>query len=233
MKRRELLGAAGALAATAALERHTEAAAAAAGNGLEVEVVRLHLRHTWTTTMSSSEYRDTIELRLTREGTTGIGAGAPIVRYHESADSGRQALESLRPLASAGDPWLAETFLGDAFRQLQGQYAARAALDIALHDWTGKRLGIPLYRLFGLDPAEAPLTTFSIGIDTPEVTRQKVREAAAFPVLKIKVGLESDEATIDAVRSVTGKPLRVDANEGWKDKETAICRLEWLARRGV
>jgi len=232
MKRRELLGAAGALAA-AALERHAEATAAGAGDDLEISVVRLHLRHTWTTTMSSSEYRDTIELRLTREGTTGIGAGAPIVRYHESADSGRQALESLRPLASAGDPWLAETFLGDAFRQLQGQYAARAALDIALHDWTGKRLGIPLYRLFGLDPAEAPLTTFSIGIDTPEVTRQKVREAAAFPVLKIKVGLESDEATIDAVRSVTGKPLRVDANEGWKDKETAICRLEWLARRGV
>jgi L-alanine-DL-glutamate epimerase-like enolase superfamily enzyme len=232
MHRRELLGAAAALAA-AALERHAEAAAAAASDGLEVEVVRLHLRHAWTTTMSSSEYRDTLELRLTRDGTTGIGAGAPIVRYHESADSGRQALESVRSLATSGDPWRAETFLGDAFRQLRGQYAARAALDLALHDWTGKRLGVPLYRLLGLDPDETPLTTFSIGIDTPEVTRQKVREAAEFPVLKIKVGLDSDEATIDAVRSVTGKPLRVDANEGWKDKETAVRRLEWLARRGV
>jgi len=232
MKRRDLLGAAGALAATAALERHAEAAAGAV-DGLEVEVVRLRLRHTWTTTMSSSEHRDTIELRLTRGGTTGIGAGAPIVRYHENASSGSQALEGLRAFAATSDPWRVETFLGDAFRRLEGQYAARAALDIALHDWVGKSLGIPVYRLLGLDPAEAPLTTFSIGIDTPEVTRQKVREAAEFPVLKIKVGLESDEATIDAVRSVTGKPLRVDANEGWKDKETAIRRLEWLARRGV
>ena len=229
MKRRDWIGAAGTLAAAAALERHAEAAM----DGLEISVVRLKLRHTWTTTMSSSEYRDTIELRLTRAGATGIGAGAPIVRYHESASSGSQALEGLRAFAATSDPWRIESFLGDAFRRLEGQYAARAALDIALHDWVAQKLGIPVYRLFGLDPAEAPLTTFSIGIDTPELTRQKVREAAEFPVLKVKVGLDSDEATIDAVRSVTGKPLRVDANEGWKDKETAIRRLEWLARRGV
>jgi L-alanine-DL-glutamate epimerase-like enolase superfamily enzyme len=237
MNRRQLIGAAGALAAAAALERAeaaTRAApAAAVTDGLEVEVVRLHLRHTWTTTMSSSEYRDTIELRFAHEGVTGIGAGAPIVRYQENAKDAAAALTALAPYARSADPWRLESFLGDAFRQLEGQYAARAALDIALHDWTGKRLGIPVYRLLGLDPAEAPLTTFSIGIDTPEVTRQKVREAADYPVLKIKVGLDSDEATIDAVRSVTGKPLRVDANEGWKDKETAIQRLEWLATRGV
>jgi len=233
MKRRELIGrAAGVLGAAAALRR-AEALADPAADGLEVDVVRLHLKHTWTTTMSSSEYRDTIELRFTREGATGVGAGAPIVRYQENAADGKRALDGTAPLVRAADPWWLEGLLGDAFRKLEGQYAARAALDIALHDWTGKRLGIPVYRLLGLDPAEAPLTTFSIGIDTPEVTRQKVREAAEFPVLKIKVGLDSDEATIDAVRSVTGKPLRVDANEGWKDKETAIRRLEWLAGKGV
>ena len=233
MKRRELIGrAAGVLGAAAALRR-AEALADPAADGLEVDVVRLHLKHTWTTTMSSSEYRDTIELRFTREGATGVGAGAPIVRYQENAADGKRALDGAAPLVRAADPWWLEGLLGDAFRKLEGQYAARAALDIALHDWTGKRLGIPVYRLLGLDPAEAPLTTFSIGIDKPEVTRQKVREAAEFPVLKIKVGLDSDEATIDAVRSVTGKPLRVDANEGWKDKETAIRRLEWLAGKGV
>jgi L-alanine-DL-glutamate epimerase-like enolase superfamily enzyme len=224
--------ASGALSAAAALGRGA-AAQEPTADAFSASVLRLHLRHTWTTTMSSSEHRDTIELRFTRDGTTGVGAGAPIVRYHESAESGLQALEGVRALALAGDPWRAETFLGDAFRRLEGQYAARAALDIALHDWLGKRLGIPLYRLLGLDPGEAPLTTFSIGIDTPDLTRQKVREAADYPVLKVKVGLDSDEATIDAVRSVTGKPLRVDANEGWKDKETAIRKIEWLARRGV
>jgi L-alanine-DL-glutamate epimerase-like enolase superfamily enzyme len=202
-------------------------------DGLETEIVRLRLRHTWTTTMSSSEYRDTLHVRLTRDGVTGIGEGAPIVRYHEDAADAQKALEAARPVILAGDPWRLETLLGEAFRQLEGQYAARAALDIALHDWVGKKLGIPVYRLLGLDPAAAPLTTFSIGIDAPETTRQKVREAEEFPVLKVKVGLGTDEATIEAVRSVTGKPLRVDANEGWKDKETALRKIDWLAAKGV
>jgi L-alanine-DL-glutamate epimerase-like enolase superfamily enzyme len=183
--------------------------------------------------MSSSEHRDTLHVRLTRDGVTGLGEGAPIVRYHEDALGGQRALEAARPVVLAADPWRVETLLGQAFRLLEGQHAARAALDIALHDWAGRKLGVPVYRLLGLDPANAPITTFSIGIDTPEVTRQKVREADAFPVLKVKVGLETDEPTIEAVRSVTGKPLRVDANEGWKDKETAIRKIEWLASRGV
>ncbi|MGD1102183.1 MAG: dipeptide epimerase, partial [Terriglobia bacterium] len=119
------------------------------------------------------------------------------------------------------------------FHRVPGQYAAKAALDIALMDWVGQKLGVPLYRYFGLDPHDAPITTFSIGIDTPEITRQKVREAEPFPVLKIKVGLDTDEATIAAVRSVTNKPLRVDANEGWKDKEEAVRKINWLAGQGV
>jgi len=87
--------------------------------------------------------------------------------------------------------------------------------------------------MLGLDPADTPITTFSIGIDTPETTRQKVQEADPFPVLKIKVGLNTDEATIAAVRSVTKKPLRVDANEGWKDKEEAVRKINWLETQGV
>jgi len=233
MSRRQLIEAAAALVASQALGRLAEAAPAATAGHLEVEQVRLRLRHTWTTTMSSSEHRDTIELRLARDGTTGVGAGSPIVRYHESAASAQQALEGARAPIEAGDPWRVDGYLEDAFRRLEDQHAARAALDIAVHDWIGQRLGIPVYRLLGLDPDQAPITSFSIGIDTPEITRQKVREAAEFPVLKVKVGLDSDEATIAAVRSVTGKPLRVDANEGWPDKETAIRKLEWLARQGV
>ena len=100
-------------------------------------------------------------------------------------------------------------------------------------DWVGQKLGIPLYRYFGLDPKDAPLTTFSIGIDTPEITKQKTREAADYPVLKVKVGLATDEPTIEAVRSVTKKPLRVDANEGWKDKEEAVRKINWLEKKGV
>jgi len=100
-------------------------------------------------------------------------------------------------------------------------------------DWVGQKLGIPLYTYFGLDPKDAPPTTFSIGIDTPEITKQKTREAADFPILKVKVGLATDEPTIEAVRSVTKKPLRVDANEGWKDKEEAVRKINWLEKMGV
>jgi L-alanine-DL-glutamate epimerase-like enolase superfamily enzyme len=136
-------------------------------------------------------------------------------------------------LVTAADPWHFEKLMAQIFQRVPGQYAAKAALDIALMDWVGQKLGAPLYRYFGLDPNDSPITTFSIGIDTPEITRQKVREAAPFPVLKIKVGLDTDEATIAAVRSVTDKPLRVDANEGWKDKEEAVRKINWLAGQGV
>jgi L-alanine-DL-glutamate epimerase-like enolase superfamily enzyme len=231
MRRREWLALTGALAGATALR---PIAARAKGDAeLVVETLRLNLRHTWTTTMSSSEYRNTVLVRYRRDGVEGLGEGAPIVRYGEDAAGAIQALQGVRGLLQRADPWALETSLGEAFAALEGQYAARAALDVALHDWTGKQLGVPLYRLFGLDPAQAPLTTFSIGIDTPEMTQQKVREAGEFPVLKVKVGLDTDEATIDAVRAVTARPLRVDANEGWKDKETAVRKIEWLVSRGV
>ncbi len=200
---------------------------------LELRIVRLKLRHTWTTTMASSDFRDTLHVHYSRRGITGVGEGAPISRYGESAASGRQALEPWLDKLRAGDPWQFEILLGEIFSAIPGAFAAKAAVDIALMDWITQRLGVPLYRYYGLDPATAPVTTFSIGIDTPEITKRKVREAAAYPILKIKVGLDSDEATIRAVREVTGKPLRVDANEGWSDKEQAIRKIEWLAGQGV
>jgi L-alanine-DL-glutamate epimerase-like enolase superfamily enzyme len=206
---------------------------AGAPAAIESQVVRFKLRHTWTTVMSSSEYRDNLYVTFRSAETTGRGEGAPIVRYREDAASARRAVESVRDLLSAADPWRFSRLMLEVFRRTEGQNAARAAIDIALMDWVGQKLGIPLYRYFGLDPKDAPVTTFSIGIDTPEITRQKTREAAAYPVLKIKVGLATDEPTIEAVRGVTQKPLRVDANEGWKDKEEAVRKINWLERQGV
>ncbi len=200
---------------------------------LETEIVRLRLRHTWTTVMSSSNFRDNLHLSFTAQGVTGRGEGAPIVRYHEDARSAQKAVESVRGLVTGADPWHFSKILAEVFRKVEGQYAAKAAIDLALMDWVGQKLGVPLYRYFGLDPRDTPVTSFSIGIDNPETTRQKVKEAADFPVLKIKVGLATDEATIEAVRSVTKKPLRVDANEGWKNKEEAVRKINWLESQGV
>jgi L-alanine-DL-glutamate epimerase-like enolase superfamily enzyme len=235
MNRRDWMKAAGAVAAGAAFPVQLRGAADASpdtGGVLETEIVRITLRHTWTTTMSSSDYRDVIYTRYTRDGVTGLGEGAPIVRYQESAKSAEAMLHGVRPLVAAADPWAYDKLLAQVARQVKGEHAGRAALDIALFDWIGKRLGIPVFRLFGLDPADAPLTTMSIGVDTPEMTKRKVEEAADFPVLKIKMGIGKDEDTLKAIRAVTTKPLRVDANEGWKTKEEALEKLQWLEQDG-
>jgi L-alanine-DL-glutamate epimerase-like enolase superfamily enzyme len=203
------------------------------GTNLTTKIVRLNLQHTWTTTMSSSQYRDTLHVAYAREGITGHGEGAPIVRYHEDAEGARKAVEQMRTLLLSSDPMQFAKIMFLVFKQVPGEWAGKAAIDIALMDWVGQKLGIPLYSYFGLDAGDAPLTTFSIGIDTPEITRQKTREAADYPVLKVKVGLATDEATIEAVRSVTDKPLRVDANEGWKSKEEAVGKINWLEKHGV
>ncbi|HEX9111805.1 MAG TPA: dipeptide epimerase [Terriglobales bacterium] len=236
MNRREWLKNAGAAGLVASLPVGPDMFAgntAQSTGSVSAEIKRLNLKHTWTTTMSASTYRDTVHVRYARGGITGYGEGAPIVRYNESAETAKKTVDSLAAFLAAADPMQFDKVMAEVFRRVPGEWAAKAAIDIALMDWVGKKLGVPLYRYFGLDPADAPVTTFSIGIDTPAVTRQKVREAEAFPVLKIKVGLDTDEQTIAAVRSVTDKPLRVDANEGWKDKEEAVRKIEWLAKQKV
>jgi len=202
-------------------------------NAIETEIVRLNLRHTWTTTMSSSEFRETLHLRFRSQGTTGHGEGAPIVRYKESARTAQKAVQSVAEYLKTADPWRFSKVLGEVFRRIDSEWAAKAAIDIALMDWVGQKLGVPLYRYFGLDPRDAPVTTFSIGMDTPEVVRRKILEAEQFPVLKVKVGLDSDEEMLASVRAATRKPLRVDANEGWKSREEAVRKINWLESQGV
>ncbi len=239
MNRREWMKATAAAGAAAAFGGGLEANAlgkVAQKSGetkFETQIRRLKTRHTWTTTMSSSDYRDTLFVNLSRDGVTGVGEGAPIVRYHEDAQGGQKALEAVHQLLTEANPWQYAKVMDELNHRIQGQFAAKAAVDIALLDWVGQKLNIPLYKFFGLDAKDAPITTFSIGIDTPEITKQKVREAEQYPVLKIKVGLSTDEPTIEAVRSVTKKPLRVDANEGWKDKEEAVRKINWLESQGV
>lgn len=234
MNRRDCLKIAG---AAAVFPLATSAARPQSAQGpctVAVGLKRLMLRHTWTTTMSSSDYRDTVQVAYERDGVTGHGEGAPIIRYQEFPESAMKAIQAIANDITADDPWKYQKSLAEIRRKLgEGQHAAMAAVDIAIFDWLGKKLDVPLYRFLGLDPADAPITDFSIGIDTPEITREKTREAADFPVLKVKVGLKTDEATIEAVRSVTKKPIRVDANEGWTDKEKAIREINWLESQGV
>jgi len=183
--------------------------------------------------MSSSDFRETILTRLTRDGVTGVGEGAPIVRFHESPEEGCRAIDGLRSWLETVDPWRFGKVMEEVGHRVSGHFAARASLDIALFDWVGKKSDLPIFRLLGLDPEDTPITSFSIGIDEPGPTRQKVLEAEPFPVLKIKMGLASDEMTMAAVRDVSQKRIRVDANEGWKDRETALRKIRWLETQGV
>ena len=194
---------------------------------------RLMLTHTWTIARNSSDYKDNVFVRIERDGVVGWGEAAPNVRYGQSAEATIEVLEKARSLVEAGD-WLQYVDLRLRWeRELAGDSCAHAALDMAILDWVGGKLRTPLYRMLGLDPAKAPVTTFSIGIDAPQVIREKVEEARDFPVLKIKVGRDNDAEILAAVRDATDKPLRVDANEGWKDKEQALDKIQWLAGLGV
>jgi L-alanine-DL-glutamate epimerase-like enolase superfamily enzyme len=234
MNRRDCLKIAGAAAVLPFAPMAVRGQSAPEPCTVDVGLKRLMLRHTWTTTMSSSEYRDTVQVAYQRDGVVGHGEGAPIVRYQEIPASAMKAVEAIANDITAGDPWKYQKYLAGIRKALgDRQHAAMAAVDIAIFDWIGKKLDIPLYKFLGLDAADAPITDFSIGIDTPEITRQKTLEAKDFPVLKVKVGLQTDEATIEAVRSVTKKPIRVDANEGWTDKEEAIRKINWLETQGV
>jgi len=115
-----------------------------------------------------------------------------------------------------------------------GNHAAKAAVDIALHDWLGKKMGKAWHELWHLDPTKTPVTSFTIGIEkVKEVVRQKVREAEPYKILKVKLGGDNDREIIETIRELTNKPIRVDVNQGWKDKSHALKMIEWLATMNV
>jgi len=200
---------------------------------IEVKTRRLNLAHTWTISRNSSDYKDNVFVKIEKDGITGIGEAAPNVRYGEDADLTTQKINDIIPQLSKMNFYHYQEIKNFLDVSITGQSCAKAAVDLAVMDWIGNAFGQPLYKLWGLNPGQAPRTSFSIGIDTVEVIKQKVREAEKYPLLKIKVGRANDEEIIDAVRSVTDKPIRVDANEGWKTKEEALEKINWLATRNV
>jgi L-Ala-D/L-Glu epimerase len=132
------------------------------------------------------------------------------------------------------NPFQLETILAEIDAIEPGNTAAKASVDIALHDLIGKMMGQPLYNMWGFDKSKTPYTSFTIGIDTPEMVRQKVKEVVNdFGVLKVKLGRENDKEMIETIRSITDKPLTADANQGWKDKQYALDMTHWLKEKGV
>jgi L-alanine-DL-glutamate epimerase-like enolase superfamily enzyme len=188
----------------------------------------LRLRHIFRIARGGSATRTNVVVEAEHEGLVGLGEAAPILRYGQNAETAGRALEEMA--GKLGDP--RAYAVAAARAAVSGQAAAEAALDMALHDLAAQRLGVPLYEMLGLDPAATPQTSFTIGLDTPDVVVRKVREASDYPILKVKMGSDDDREVLTAVRDTTDRPIRVDANEGWTPAE-ALARLEWLHSLGV
>jgi L-Ala-D/L-Glu epimerase len=192
----------------------------------------LELKHVFRISRSARSVIPTIQFELEHDGIVGYGEASPNARYGESQET-VEAFFSNLDLTRFESPFFIDDILQYVDRIAAHNTAAKCAVDIALHDWVGKKLGVPLYQLWGLNPAKTPRCSFTIGIDTPEIVRQKVIEAAEYPILKIKVGADNDEEMIRTIRSVTDKVLRVDANEGWKDRNLAFDRIQFLQENNV
>ncbi len=237
MSRRDLLAASGSLAASALLPRVAEAAApavaAATGATLDLKPMLLKLRHTWTISRNSSSEKKNGLLTLTSAGITGYGETAANVRYGQGWESGEAAFAKVKTACAGLSPWEHLAWLERAEEVAGGDSQVVAALDMALWDWKGKAVGQPVWKLLGIPTGRMAQTTFSIGIDSAEVMKEKVKEAEPYPLLKVKVGLANDEENVTAIRSVTTKPIRVDANEGWKSADEALKKIAWLKTMGI
>jgi L-alanine-DL-glutamate epimerase-like enolase superfamily enzyme len=192
----------------------------------------LRLHRPFTISRGTEACKQTFVVELAHDGISGLGEAVPTDYYGQTLDSAQRALAAMQPLLG-DDPFNVQAILGRLCERFDDQLACVAAVDFALHDWLGKRLGLPTWRLLGLDPAEAPPTSFTIGIDEPERIVEKVREAAAHPILKVKLGTGFDEQILQAVRRCAPqKKIRVDANAGWTPGN-ALDRIRMCARYGV
>ena len=185
---------------------------------LHWEPITLDLRTTFRVAHGASDQRHNVLVYL----DDGVGEAAAVPYYGETQESIIEYLESVPDLGD--DPFDMDAVLA---RRPAGSRAARSAIDEALYDLWGKKLGQPLYKLFGLNPNNLPLTSFTIGMDEPEVMAEQAKESG-YPILKIKLGSENDEAIVKAIREVTSAKLRVDANAGWS-REDALQVIPRLA----
>jgi len=202
---------------------------------LSHEIVALRTKHPFIIARGgSSEYRVVRVTVTDNDGATGWGEAAPSKHYGETADTVVSVMPVLAAVLEKADGWSLEALERSLAKAISFNASARAAVSAALHDLAGKRLGVPLHRMLGLDPTASPPTSFTLAIPPDESTlRERVREAAGYPVLKIKLGSTWDERIVRIVREMEpGKVLRVDANAAWTPKH-ALRMIPFLQDLGV
>ncbi|MBR5043436.1 MAG: dipeptide epimerase [Bacteroidales bacterium] len=241
MKRREFIGASLAAAAVAGISSchivPPRQSRSKNGSGAKMSLrfypYELQLAHTFTVSSYSRTTTPDVQVEIEYDGFTGYGEASMPPYLGHTVESVCAFLSQV-DLGQFESPFLLEDIMAYLDTLSEGDSPAKAAIDIALHDLVGKLIGEPLFRIWGYNPVKAGPTTFTIGIDTPEIVREKTLECAGkYRILKVKVGLDTDEQMISTIRSVTDLPLAVDANQGWKDRSKALDEIFWLKEHGV
>ena len=201
--------------------------------------VLLELNHPFRLATGTRTHTNAVLVEIHCYGQVGYGEAAMPPYYgetHETASAFLQQVAAVLKMLAHGlelSEIPLQIILAEIDLLAPGNHAAKAAVDIALHDLWGKMAGKPLWQLLGIQPENMPITSFTLGMDTPEMLRQKMQESEDFKVLKIKLGAENDREIIQTIREVSDKPIYVDANQGWKNREEALELVHWLAEQNV
>lgn len=200
---------------------------------LSFEPYELKLKHVFTVSSFSRSTTPDVQVRIDYDGYTGYGEASMPPYLGQSVESVCTFLKKVN-LEQFPDPFCLDDILTYIDSLSPGDSAAKAAVDIALHDLVGKIIGAPWHRMLGLNPEKTPNTTYTIGIDTDEMVKLKTREVAGqFKILKVKLGTPRDREMIRAIREVSDLPIAVDVNQGWKNKKKALDEIFWLKEQGI
>lgn len=192
----------------------------------------LALKHPFSIAKFTRTSTPLLLLKLTLNRVDGYGEASMVPYMGETYQGAEQFLSKVN-WEKISYPFNFEEIIAELDLIAEGQPAIKAAIDVALNDINGKMLNKPCYEIYGAAPEKMPVTSYTIGIDTSEVIRKKLKDAEAFKVVKVKLGRENDREIIETIRSITNVPLYVDANQGWDDKEKAIDLIYWLHDKGV
>jgi len=192
----------------------------------------LKLKHVFTLATNSRSTTPVMLTEIEYDNIVGYGEASMPPYLGESHETAGRFL-SMVDLSEFESPFLVEDIFNYIDRLAPGNYAAKASVDIALHDLVGKLMNQPWYRIWGLNPENTPNTSFTIGIDKPDMVKAKVKEASPYKILKVKLGQGNDKEMIQSVRSVTNTLICVDVNQGWTDRNMALDMTHWLKDQGV
>jgi L-alanine-DL-glutamate epimerase-like enolase superfamily enzyme len=199
---------------------------------LTYQPYNLLLKHPFTIARFSRTSTPLMLVNLEYEGYTGYGEASMVPYMGENHESAVAFLNKI-DVSRLKFPFDFGQIIDYLDTLAPGNPAIKAAIDIALHDLEGKLLNKPCWQLAGSDPDLMPVTSYTVGMDSPDIFLEKVKEAEGFKIIKVKLGRDSDKELIRIIRSVTDVPIYVDANQGWADRNQSLDLIYWLQEQGV